>query len=294
MNPKKLNKNNQPLHLNDIQKMLASFEDDILPNIPSKDAILQRAKQRKLKQKYIGGALFAICAMCFGLYSVNPSYQQYTVTTERGAQKTIRLSDGSQIMLNTESKILVQQKIRSRDIILQEGEASFHVAHAQGLLSGYFERTFQVNAGKMHIIDIGTIFNVQKLSATDASVSVLQGEVAVGILGDKKGMIHLKQGQSLSNQNEKLNPMLHVDLDMVQAWQTGHIIFNQTPLSNALENFQRYSDFKVELSDPTLKKLPISGQFKAENYQNFMQVLPYVAEVKVSKSSENIWKIAKK
>lgn len=107
-------------------------------------------------------------------------------------------------------------------------------------------------------------------------------------------MIHLKQGQSLSNQNEKLNPMVHVDLDMVQAWQTGHIIFNQTPLSNALENFQRYSDFKVELSDPTLKKLPISGQFKAENYQNFMQVLPYVAEVKVSKSSENIWKIAKK
>lgn len=294
MNPKKLNKNNQPLHLNDIQKMLASFEDDILPNIPSKDAILQRAKQRKLKQKYIGGALFAICATCFGLYSVNPSYQQYTVATERGAQKTIRLSDGSQIMLNTESKILVQQKIRSRDIILQEGEASFHVAHAQGLLSGYFERTFQVNAGKMHIVDIGTIFNVQKLSATDASVSVLQGEVAVGILGDKKGMIHLKQGQSLSNQNEKLNPMVHVDLDMVQAWQTGHIIFNQTPLSNALENFQRYSDFKVELSDPTLKKLPISGQFKAENYQNFMQVLPYVAEVKVSKSSENIWKIAKK
>lgn len=37
--------------LQDTQRKLASFEDDILPYLPSKDAILVRAKQRQLKKE---------------------------------------------------------------------------------------------------------------------------------------------------------------------------------------------------------------------------------------------------
>ncbi len=294
MDHKKLSRHAKAHSLHDIQRMLASFEDDILPNIASKDEILQRARQRQLKKKAAGASAFAVCAMLLGAYCYNPAYQQYELATARGEQASIRLRDGSQIMLNTDSHVRVQERLRSREITLSRGEAGFHVAHAEHPLLRRFERSFQVSAGEMLIIDIGTVFNVQKHSVADASVTVLDGEIAVGIKGAEAPMIHLTKGQSLSNQQRRLSAPALADLDAVQAWQTGHIVFDRTPLPAALKNFQRYADFNVQIQDAELKDLQINGQFKIHNYQHFMQVLPYVAAVRVEQTAAKEWKIAKK
>ncbi|MEG2358237.1 FecR family protein [Acinetobacter sp.] len=294
MDHKKLSRHAKAHSLHDIQRMLASFEDDILPNIASKDEILQRARQRQLKKKSAGASAFAVCAMLLGAYWYNPAYQQYDLATVRGEQASIRLRDGSRIMLNTDTHVQVQERLRSREITLSRGEAGFHVAHAQHQLLRRFERSFQVSAGEMLIIDIGTVFNVQKHSAADASVTVLEGEVAIGIQGADAPLIHLSQGQSLSNQQRRLNKPVLANLDAVQAWQTGHIVFDRTPLHAALQNFQRYADFNVQIQDAELKDMQINGQFKIHNYQHFMQILPYVAPVRVEKTAAKAWKIAKK
>ena len=66
-----LKKNRQKLKqhsLQDIQSMIACFEDDILPIIPSKVEILLRAKQRRLKKKILGSSVLTLCTMLCGLY----------------------------------------------------------------------------------------------------------------------------------------------------------------------------------------------------------------------------------
>ncbi|MCH4248813.1 MAG: FecR domain-containing protein [Acinetobacter populi] len=280
--------------LQDIQRMISCFEDDILPNIPSKEQILQRARQRRLQRQKVGSSLLALIGMVIGLYWYNPSYQQQSYATRLGEQKRVRLSDGSQIQLNTNSRIAVQQRLRSREIVLLQGEAMFEVAHGQNLVSRLFERDFSVTAGQVWIHDIGTIFNVHKYADDNVTVTVIEGAVEVGRLNDRSSLTQLTQQQSIHYYKDNFSSVKIVDPYSVSAWQTGKIVFEQTPLQEALQNFQRYSVFDVEIQNEKLKSIPINGQFQSKNYQQFMQVLPDVAPVKVVVSGDNHWKIVQK
>ena len=228
-----------------------------------------------------------------GIFLLNPSYEQYEVRTQKGQQKSITLADGSQIILNTNTMLRVQQRIRSRQIHLLQGEANFTVKHIENKLLKPFERRFEVFAGDMHVIDIATVFNIDKHNKMDASVTVISGEVMAGIRNSKASMIHLTKNQSLRNYGQTLATVEQASLEQVQAWQTGHMVFNQTPLMSALQNFQRYSDFHVDIEDKELNDLPITGQFKTQSLQQFMQVLPYVAPLDIVQISTQKWKIKK-
>jgi transmembrane sensor len=279
--------------LHEVQLKLASFEDDILPHLPSKEAILARAKQRQLKRKALNGAILSVLGLCIGIYWYNPVYEQFDAQTVKGQQEVFKLADGSKIHLNTDTNIRVFQRLRSREVVLYKGEASFHVAHSDYKFFQYFERQFKVIAGNMDIVDIGTVFNVLKHNATDTTVVVEEGEVAVKIRGYDGVMLHLKQGQSVSNYQHQLGQVLKVEVPEITAWQSGEMILNQMPLLEAIENFQRYADFEVEIQDPDLNHLQVTGQFKSKNYQQFMQVLPIATTLNVEKISDNKWIIKK-
>ena len=281
-------------NLHDIQLRLASFEDDLLPLLPCKETILERARQRKLKKRVRTGTALSLLGIFSGIFLLNPSYEQYEVRTQKGQQKSITLADGSQIILNTNTMLRVQQRIRSRQIHLLQGEANFTVKHIENKLLKPFERRFEVFAGDMHVIDIATVFNIDKHNKMDASVTVISGEVMAGIRNSKASMIHLTKNQSLRNYGQTLATVEQASLEQVQAWQTGHMVFNQTPLMSALQNFQRYSDFHVDIEDKELNDLPITGQFKTQSLQQFMQVLPYVAPLDIEQISTQKWKIKKK
>lgn len=279
----------------DIQRMIACFEDEILPSLPSKEEILQRAKQRRLKRQIVNkGSLLAFAAMMLGIYGYNPVYQQQHYVTQLGEQQDIVLSDGSQIKLNTQTQIQVQQRLRSREITLLQGEAIFEVAHGQNPLSRLFERDFTVTTGEVYIRDIGTIFNVHKDADDEVTVTVLQGEVEVSRLQQKRLTVPLQEGQQIHYQQQAFSIVKTVDPYTATAWQSGKLVFEQTTLQDVIQDFQRYSDFKVTIADEQLKQLPINGQFQAKNYQQFMQILPVVAPVRVVARGENDWKIVRK
>lgn len=280
-------------NLQEVQRKLECFEDDILPFLPSKESILERAKQRQLNKKKLSSSVLAVFGFVVGMYCYNPEYKKFNVQTMKGEQSIYLLSDGSKIHLNTNTQIMVIEKIRSREIIMEQGEANFTVAHSANKLTKYFERSFKVHAGEMEVLDIGTIFNVLKHNDTDATVSVEQGEVAVKIQNSTDDMFRLFQGHMLTNKKKKLGKVQKIDLEMMNAWKTGEISFKQTTLIEAIESFKRYSDFEVYIKDQQLKSLEISGLFKAKNYQQFMQVLPMISNLKVEKINDKKWIIKK-
>jgi transmembrane sensor len=279
--------------LQEVQRKLECFEDDVLPFLPSKESILKRAKERQLKKKTLSSSVLAVFGLAVGVYWYNPEYKQFNVETIKGEQSIYVLSDGSKIHLNTDTEITVIEKIRSREIMMKQGEANFTVAHSAHKITQYFDRSFKVHAGDMEILDIGTVFNVLKHNDTDATVSVEQGEVAVKIKNSADEMLHLFQGQMLSNNKNKLGSIQKLDLEMINAWQSGEISFKQTRLINAIESFKRYSDFDVDIQNQQIKNLEISGLFKAKNYQQFMQVLPVLSNIKVEKITDKKWIIKK-
>lgn len=283
--------------LQDVQHQLSCFEEQILPLIPSKEVILTRAKQRQIERQYkvkiLGIAVFSLLGILACIYGLNPAYEQYEIKTLKGEQRSVSFGDGSEIQLNTNTHIQVQQRLRSREFQLNWGEASFSVTHMKYSWLNPFERRFEVIAGNMQIVDIGTVFNVEKINQTDARVAVIEGEVAVKIKDSNQPMRHLKQGQSLSNSQRDLTQPINLNIDQVSAWQSGQIVFEQTPLTEALQDFQRYADFEVQFSPSDLDDISLSGQFKINNYQQFMQILPKVAPVSVEQLTEQEWIVRK-
>jgi len=92
-------------------------------------------------------------------------------STGIGEQRTLTLSDGSTIELNSGTKIRVAYKDRERHIDLLNGQALFHVTHN-------LTRPFIVHTQTTNIRAVGTRFDVYQ-KATGTTVTVVEGRVAV-------------------------------------------------------------------------------------------------------------------
>ena len=64
-----------------------------------------------------------------------------------------------------------------------------------------------------------------------------------------------------------------VDTERATSWQTGRILFDDTPLSEAIEEMNRYSTLKIALDDESLGEIRINGSFRSGRQINFVNAL---------------------
>ncbi|MBI4662433.1 MAG: hypothetical protein HY735_26750 [Verrucomicrobia bacterium] len=57
------------------------------------------------------------------------------------------------------------------------------------------------------------------------------------------------------------------------AWQGPRLVFVDTPLADAIAQFNRRNPVQLELADAELGALPIGGSFRAENVEAFVRLL---------------------
>lgn len=97
---------------------------------------------------------------------------------------------------------------------------------------------------------------------------------AVQLNGGPAGVIELTAGEGLQFDKEgqpKLIPK--ADLKAVNAWREGKVIFNSEPLQEAIRRLNRYSSLRIEISDPALASLRVSGVFDAGDAQAFVEAV---------------------
>jgi transmembrane sensor len=56
-------------------------------------------------------------------------------------------------------------------------------------------------------------------------------------------------------------------------WLTGWLKFQNEPLGQVVEEFNRYSDRRIVIQDPKLASRPITGRFKAGDVDAFVSAL---------------------
>lgn len=180
-----------------------------------------------------------------------------TYAASSDSRRDVTLSDGSVVHLDVASEISVRMSAEKRDIILVDGRALFDVAHDSN-------RPFTVAAGKSRTTALGTRFQVQR---EGQRVLVTLAEGSVQVTGDATSSpwrTRLSPGDqiSLTSDAQRAERRL-VDAQMVTSWSRGRLVFRSTPLSDALEEVNRYGDRKVRLGDPGLAQLPVGGNFIA-------------------------------
>jgi transmembrane sensor len=51
------------------------------------------------------------------------------------------------------------------------------------------------------------------------------------------------------------------------------VVFHETPLAEAVAEFNRYNNRRIIIEDPALANIPVSGNFRATNVDAFVRLL---------------------
>lgn len=176
---------------------------------------------------------------------------EHAYATGIGEVRTIRLSDKSQVTLDTNSRIQLHFSSALRGITLLQGRARFDVSHDPA-------RPFTVSAGDGSVTAIGTLFDVEMTDRVH--VRLLRGAVNVSASGkpDPSGRIAivlLAAGQQTSF--ALATPSARVAEAAVptpirasdEQWVTGMKAFDDVPLSEIVAEANRYSEVQIQIAD---------------------------------------------
>lgn len=267
-----------PAERGEARDALAPFEQALRARVPSREALLaegkaQTAQQRRRKQA-VGGVL-TLALLAAGLWQVDPAWRSEDVRTVAGQRESLQLADGSQVLLNGATHLRVEQRLRSRQIELVEGEASFTVVHA--------DKPFIVRSQQAAVLDIGTVFNVRS-DSRGVAVAVLEGEVEVSAADSTAR--RLQVGEQVLVQAGQVGATGHVDPARVTAWQQGKLRFDGTPLREVLVDIQRYRQAPVRLADPRLGALRVSGEYDSAAIESLIDLLPAILPVRLTRAGD--------
>lgn len=197
-----------------------------------------------------------------------PSVYQTAV----GERTSVTLSDGSVVTLNTQSRMVVNYTDGRRDVTLVAGQAMFDVAKNAA-------RPFVVTAGSRQVTAVGTAFDV-RLDRKQVKVTLLEGKVKVepakGSLWRAlpMGERDLAPGQQLVASNT--TPVVNVaaaDVATETSWREGVVVFNDTPLAQAVAEINRYAAEPITVGDRELGELRINGRFRTNEPGAFLNAV---------------------
>ena len=188
--------------------------------------------------KPLGGVAVALAVVLgAGLWVVNRPLDYATAV---GEQRTLRLEDGSRVILDTDTRLQVRLSADARSVTLVRGQAFFDV-------EGDPERPFTVSAGGTRVTAIGTRFDVRRLG-DGARVVLVEGRVAVRDADTPKGDWALRPGQQVVT-TARRPAVTPVDAVRATSWTTGRLIFDGVPIRDAVAEVNRYSERKLALRD---------------------------------------------
>lgn len=179
--------------------------------------------------------------------------------TQTGELRKIQLSDGSQVLLNTNSAISVDFNESVRQITLHHGLARFSVAKDT-------LRPFDVIVDDLSVRAMGTVFQIYRSEKNNIKVTVQEHAVAVNLKGNQMDKVTVQTGQQIHiQQHNALSSPKTVDLNQEIAWQQRRLIINDQPLSELITELEKYRNGRIFLSDSKLKNLHITGVFSLDD-----------------------------
>jgi transmembrane sensor len=223
--------------------------------------------------------LFALVTVRYWTSVVSDSY-----ATGIGEQRTIQLADGSTVELNAKSKIQVHLTEHQRDVMLLDGQALFRVAKDK-------QRPFVVHVGDEQVRAVGTEFDVYKKPVATV-VTVLEGRVEASdqSAADGAAPVLLSAGEQLTVMPHTTIKATPTDPAVATAWVQKRLMFEETPLSDVAEEFNRYNRRPLAIDDRDLRKVKISGVYSSTDpaslinflrNQNSMQIIETENQVRV-------------
>lgn len=192
--------------------------------------------------------------------------------TQTGELREVQLSDGSRLLMNTNSSISVDFSADSRRIVLHHGQVRFTVAKDA-------RRPFEVVADHLSVRALGTVFEVYQRDDAETRVMVQEHAVAATLTGGESQShgVTIAEGQQLNYKPGQPLPQPEAaKLDQATAWQQRRLLINDRPLPELIAELERYRLGRIFVADPALNQLRVSGVFSMDNPDSALATLSQV------------------
>ncbi|MFC7292703.1 FecR family protein [Hirschia litorea] len=197
-----------------------------------------------------------------------------------GEQETIQLADGSTVMLNTDTELSVEYTPYERRVQLVKGEAVFNVAKDPN-------RPFRVHSNRTVVQAIGTVFSVKSVKGkvellVEEGIVEMTANAVAKVSIDLNNSIELSEKRRVTSgsyavfesETDKLTEIKDIALvERRMSWRKGMLTFDNEPLREIVEEYNRYSGRRIVVEDPALQEIAIGGTFPIGQTDAFLDAL---------------------
>lgn len=231
-------------------------------------------------------ALALLWTLAFGSAEPDaPSAEGKTFSTAEGQRATVRLSDGSEVYLNVDSRLTLDKDFDSaRRVVHLEGQAYFSVTPS-------VDRPFVVQSAGATVEVLGTTFDVKAYPDDDETqVAVEEGKVT---LRRSQAMpedtvvleaLHLGtiSGQHLQTTREG------VDLARHLAWTKGKLVFDDAAFDEVVRKLQRWYDVRINTENVPADVDRLNATFTDESLEEVLTAVAVGLDLQYTRRGETV------
>lgn len=187
-----------------------------------------------------------------------------------GEKSTLKLPDGSTVILNSKSKLLIPERFvgRTREVTL-EGEAYFDIVSNANM-------PFIVNTKGAKVKVLGTAFNLKNSGKSDkVKLNVVEGKVQFFGINEIENLIVVaNQAASLNKTTGRLSSR-KFNSDAI-AWSKGELVFNSVSFPEIIERLENWYGVNIEAKRQIiLKKTGYSGRFNNSTLEEVLKGISF-------------------
>lgn len=214
--------------------------------------------------------------------------EKKTVITANDEQKTLIFSNGSRIILGSNSILTYNIGLlhnQTIDVTL-EGKAWFDVESDPVKK----QPVFAVNTPDGIIRDIGTKFLVT-VQKEQSRVVLQEGLVEIEVANEENAntgnvSFSVRKGEMVEFNREGILKREEVNSTLYTSWATGFLEFNQTELQEFAEYIERRFNVKVQIGDTDLPDILIDGAVYFRSLEELVRSVSVVTGIPVYQSDD--------
>lgn len=221
-----------------------------------------------------------------GLYQFYPFSKQVRQFTKYGEIRTLRLPDGSQVILNGNSQIAYDNNWKDAPIrlVYLTGEAYFKVVHTKD------HRKFRVKTAENFSVDVlGTQFSVlNRKSGTRVVLS--EGKVRCNLDEKQKQVLVLNPGDLVEFTKKPSEYILKsVEPALYSSWKDRRLILKNTSLRQISDMLTETYGLRIVTDEPELLEREVSGSVPMNNVQTLLEGISQACNLNVIQEGKNVF-----
>lgn len=215
--------------------------------------------------------LIALAGVFYLLLS-KPEMEELTATN---SIITTLLPDGSEVTLNTGSKLIFPSKFKGNMRSLKlEGDAFFKVNPDK-------TKAFIVEAGQVVVKVLGTSFYLNaKADQPDIEITVSSGKVSFGsdsdeviLIAGEKGVFNKEKGTLDKKPNQDENYI---------SWKTKKMVFHNEKLEVVFRKIEQTYGATIKITSPAILECRLTATFDNQSLERVMEILKATFNLEIS------------